>query len=652
MKKDGLQRFVESYSVSGKLCQKVPVTEELQEKYHITEAVQRLREDGRLDEAAEAPGTLYRFPISRYNHLNHNRRMYPRALWERVLREQEHEWKGRVGLADHPPEDSDGEFKNAAIIWHDMEMDDENDLVWGTGSFVGPYGRLAQEIVDKGGRIGFSSSGFGELTADGQTVNPDTYQLERCADVVLNPSQDVFGDQSNALNIEYSRGNVKESVEASRPQTSTNYSINEAGGGQSEANLTIKENRMDRNTEAQARPVSKLEEKKFRRDIQTFLEDASRMESPQARLQELEEILTYFEEGVAPDLREKVEAQILDEKKNLEEMLNEASETKKTFGVKNSEQLKMGVALLAEEIKVVEAEAKDWESIAMVLKENNAKLREALKTAHAKMNTLPSPKYVAELTERIQNLETQRKRNLYAYTEETKEKDTFLKEADELIENQNKLIADLKEQTAKKDEFIKTLKEKTVKQQATITKLREEDASDDEKIAEKDELLETQESTIKALEGQVERLQKRLSESSEENKQLNEAFEAYRQEIEENNTPRFIPTAEERIGSHLNFKEGGGAAVEAYWNDLVVRHGESIRPYERSIRGAKTYREASAAYIRILPEIDEDNQQAYDARLPESTSISRAERQKMLEKSGMRFGGQKDITSRMPKGWN
>ena len=429
MKHDGLQRFVEAYSVSGENCQKIPVTQGLQEKYHIKENVARLQKSGQLQEGTETTGTIYKFPISRFGHVNHNKRLYPRELWENVIRHQENEWKGRVGLADHPPEDSDGEFKNASIIWHDMELDESNGLVWGTGSFVGPYGRLAQEIVDNGGRVGFSSSGFGELGLDGKTVNPDTYQLERVADVVLNPSQDVFGDSSNALNVDYSRGNVPEST--TRKTEFTNYNTDNEEEGNT--NLNLKENRMDRNTEAQARPVSKLEEKKFRRDIQAFLEDASRMENPQARLQELEDIVTYFEEGAAPDLREQVESKILEEKKNLEKLLNEAQSTQKTFGVENSDQLKMGVALLAEEIQVAEAEAKDWESIAMVLKENNGKLRTALEKAHAKMNTLPEPKYVEQLKERLSNLETQRKRNMNAFTEETKEKDKGLQKADKLI---------------------------------------------------------------------------------------------------------------------------------------------------------------------------------------------------------------------------
>ena len=375
------------------------------------------------------------------------------------------------------------------------------------------------------------------------------------------------------------------------------------------------------------------------------------MENPQARLQELEDIVTYFEEGVAPDLREQVESRILEEKKNLETLLTEAQLTKKTFGVENSEQLKMGVALLAEEIKVAEAEAKDWESIAMVLKENNGKLRKALEAAHAKMNTLPAPSYVAELTERVKNLETQRKRNLYAYAEETKVKDASLNKADSLIESQNTMITKLKSQVTqlteasqKAQKQLAEMKAAHGNESATVKQLKET-------VAELEDTAKVQEETIKVLEDREERLRARLSEAVEANKQLNEGFETYKKELEEANTPKFIPSATERIGSHLNFKEGGGAAVEAYWSDLVARHGEAIAPFERQIRGAKTYREASAAYIRILPVIDEDNATAINARLPESTSISRAERQTMLEKAGMQFGGQKDITQRMPKGW-
>ena len=218
-----LQRFVETYSVAAKYCEHVNSTPELRERYK--EAINRAADLPGFQKLTERAGIdsevdLYRFPVSRFDHLNQNKRKYPRKLWERVIRDQTSEWKGRVGLADHPPEDSDGEFKNAAIVWLDMDIDDANKLVWAIGTFVGQFGQLAKDIVSKGGRIGFSSSGFGELKGDRETVDPETYVLERCADIVLNPSQDVFGDQSDALNIEYSRQEPNRKPKHEEPELS------------------------------------------------------------------------------------------------------------------------------------------------------------------------------------------------------------------------------------------------------------------------------------------------------------------------------------------------------------------------------------------------------------------------------------------------
>jgi hypothetical protein len=51
---------------------------------------------------------------------------------------------------------------------------------------------LAQEILEHNGRVGTSSSGFGEV-GPGNIVDPDTYIIERLADLVLNPSQGTYG---------------------------------------------------------------------------------------------------------------------------------------------------------------------------------------------------------------------------------------------------------------------------------------------------------------------------------------------------------------------------------------------------------------------------------------------------------------------------
>lgn len=90
---------------------------------------------------------IYRIPISRINdasHLNGNHRAYTKALWENVMNNQEGAWKGLCGLADHPGDDEQGKFRDSAVVWLGMEIDDLQKLIYGICSFVGPYGHLAQ----------------------------------------------------------------------------------------------------------------------------------------------------------------------------------------------------------------------------------------------------------------------------------------------------------------------------------------------------------------------------------------------------------------------------------------------------------------------------------------------------------------------------
>lgn len=48
-------------------------------------------------------------------------------------------------------------------------------------------------MLQAGGDVGLSSSGFGDFEADGKTVDPDSFELERYFDWVLEPSYSVFG---------------------------------------------------------------------------------------------------------------------------------------------------------------------------------------------------------------------------------------------------------------------------------------------------------------------------------------------------------------------------------------------------------------------------------------------------------------------------
>lgn len=186
---------------------------------------------------------LWRFPISKINdaeHPNLNNRVYTRELWENVINNQQHAWKGRCGLADHPQGDASPSFKDQGILWLDGEIDDnvldeETGLpyVFGYGVFVGPYGKMAEEILDYGGGVGFSSSGYGDYVGQSNIVDAGTFEIERFADMVTDPSQGVFGYAEN----------VVENIEPKNTTKSTQ--VNESVEKHSENKNAIKENRME-----------------------------------------------------------------------------------------------------------------------------------------------------------------------------------------------------------------------------------------------------------------------------------------------------------------------------------------------------------------------------------------------------------------------
>ena len=619
-----LKRFREHFSPSANSFVQVPVTQELRERYHLDNMDQRMREKS-LSFPEGSQRVLYRFPVSKFDHLNENGRNYPKKLWENVINGQKHIWQNYVGLADHPEGDSDGEFKNAAVVWHDMEIDPVNKLIWAVASFVGEFGRLAQEIVDAGGRVGFSSSGLGELMYDNQTVNPDTFVIERVADIVLNPSQKVFGDATNSLNIEYGKQPVKESIE---------------------------EKKMQEGASPIQAPISKMEEKKFERDIRSFLEDVDKISSPQERLSELTEILSYFETGAAPSLKEKVEGRIKEEQNRLEQLLREAQETRQELGA--PEEIKKSVALMAEEAKVVMTEAKEWEKIAVTLRDQTKVMEEKIKGLKAKLNSRPTATQYTEMKESSEASIAKAQAKQKELREELQKRTKQLAHAE-------KRFSELESINTRLKRTIKAMREEV---KGTSEELQVSFAEAQETATFAMEKLKESESKSSSLTDQIADLQAKLKESEElvaskgeELSKVQESkadLEAKYAELETsfvdfkenaNKIPMEASFADKMEGV-LNFRESQGVTVENYWRDLVSRYGEGIAPYERTIRGAKTYREATAAFMRALPSLSPEVELA---RIPEG--LTKLERKQMLEEAGMEFGKRKTMVSRMPKGF-
>jgi hypothetical protein len=119
---------------------------------------------------------------------NGNGRVYPQAILEREIKNyQKLVQEGRaIGELDHP----DGEVVNLANACHKMTK------VWWDGpSVMGkvkvlntPSGKILQELVNGGVKLGISSRGLGSVTeSKGQTIVEDDFQLI-CFDFVSEPS--------------------------------------------------------------------------------------------------------------------------------------------------------------------------------------------------------------------------------------------------------------------------------------------------------------------------------------------------------------------------------------------------------------------------------------------------------------------------------
>ena len=394
------------------------------EKQILSKVVNKLKENG----ITNGP-KLYKFPVARINdadHPNLNGRVYTRELWDNVINKQQDNWKGLCGLSDHPEGDDPGQFKQSSIVWLDMMIDDLNKIVWAIGSFVGQYGHLAQEIIEAGGRIGFSSSGFGELMMDGKTVNPDTYQIERVADIVLNPSQGVYGDVTDEQhpNIEYTSQKaivaeaIKEipnnklseniAVEAPTPQAkeplsailkekeNTNLEINSVVPETNGENKEMAENVENK----KALVLSEAEEKKLKKYIKQFLTESNDIHNPIDRLKELDEIMEMVESGEIHDLKEDVEKELIAERARLEEMVKDAQSIQDEFGVS---------------AKVFAENAKKVAQVADALEEENNNLKENAQKAEKESTLLTEQTHdfetlCAALTERVQTLFTENKK--------------------------------------------------------------------------------------------------------------------------------------------------------------------------------------------------------------------------------------------------
>ena len=166
MKKVLLQEYYEL--CEGGVCQDL-LTEE--EKIYVNNGGMML--SGKLQEADVQNG---------------NGRIYPRKILEREVKTYQKlvQEKRALGELDHP-EDSVINLKNASHMITEMWWDGPN--VMGKVKILNtPSGKILQELVNDGVKLGISSRGLGSVSeAQGRTIVEDDFQLI-CFDFVSEPS--------------------------------------------------------------------------------------------------------------------------------------------------------------------------------------------------------------------------------------------------------------------------------------------------------------------------------------------------------------------------------------------------------------------------------------------------------------------------------
>lgn len=609
------ERFTESDKQGAlKMAMKLQESASPEEKAVFDKVIKKLREEGAGNERK-----LWKFPVSRFGNVNGNGRIYTEQLWRNVIDNQRDTWQGGCGLADHPMDDCDpGQFKTSAIVWLDMIIDTANKLIWAIGTFVGEYGRLAQEIIEAGGRVGFSSSGFGETLSDGKTVDPDTYMIERVADIVTNPSQSVFGDISseqsyNPGNIEYNK-QTRESV-----QVHAKSKIIEGKEKRMEVNAvnmgeSTKVEKVQESAKVGSATLSKLERKVIEKQVETMLNETDSSANPMEKLTEVNELLKMVRESGDAELTSKVEEKLEKTHAELTSLVESASKVSAEFGdldemAENTKKnLKIGV-LLNDQVADYKELCEGLTTRNRELAKENAILKSKLSLKEDVIAKANESSKEAKLNDTRNISELRRKLvTVNAKLAEAERVNKDLTRGNRKLESNNGVLKTRLNHIMNNYNMMKESYEKIENENAKLTESRNK------------------------YRAQITRLQTSLKESQIAIEDEKTKFEEYKQM----NKPKldFEPAKIDVVSKYLNLRESKGLEVENYWNDLVTQYGEAVKPFERQIRGAKTYREAFSAFMKYLPRIDESAGAAEKATMDEGIGTYR-ERQEMLADAGM-----------------
>lgn len=363
-------------------------------------------------------------PVTKFT-ANENDRIYPPPLWENVIRKKMAE--GTYCLADHPVGDSDGSVKDIVGVWRNFHLNETHGLA--DLYLVGKLGQHFLETLEAGGANGLSSVGFGELQEDGKTVDPESYELLRLSDWVLNPSQRVYAKSDNIdynsinrLNESQKHTNKKDRYEIMENNITTNLTV------RNNVRQALKES----DKALQGKGVSLIEAKQELKDLLTYIPE----EMSESRKQ-ISDRINLVESTLKEDLENKTKSinSSMEKVKMLDSTLSSLKEkhTKATKVIKlmseNEKAMKYDISKLMEkagfmysDIKAFKEDYKKMNHDINCFKEDRVKMISDIK------------KLVAERKQMLGDLKT----NLQEKVDMTEDIKT-------LLEDRKQMILDLKQ---------------------------------------------------------------------------------------------------------------------------------------------------------------------------------------------------------------
>lgn len=390
--------------------------DEYKERKDLKEQVLLIKENGEQKKyKAEA---IYTFPISRPGEKNLNERIYPVSLWEKVIKEKQA--LNSYGLMDHPKEE--GSTKDAFCVWRNIRFSEDKKLVLADSYLFGKWGRQVKEALEAGGEVGLSTSGYGEFEKDDITIDSDSYELERVADHVLNPSYAVFGKKEDE---------VEESTEKDKTSPIKEESVK---------------------TTVEEKKITPIEEKNFRLNVKAQIKEISSFENLYEKRKELDDLLSYFQDGVAGDLFEEVLNLIEENEKEIRALVEKGASFDKEFEnaeIKKNEE----ISAIQEEKKLLETEITEMKSQIEELSQSLLNAENLLDSVKLYSNKLKEM-YDVSVAEKNGMISASEYKEALVYIESLENDITNLKE--QLSESENKSVSSEKEKTefVEKDESI------------------------------------------------------------------------------------------------------------------------------------------------------------------------------------------------------